>query len=201
MREEAYNTISIQLAQHWTCTLWIKYCVTLEINTVNEHIIIMKNNKEFKSTFEILKEIAAVQDKLSDIDKANVLEQLFGKRQANIGASILKNFDQANRALDASLNSAGSAATEHDRWMQSIEASENKAKTAVEEFSNAFMSSSLVKFSYDAKAGILGFLTEITEKIGALPLAASGLAGALSLKNKGNSNMNMPCSICYDAAA
>ena len=45
MREEAYNTISIQLAQHWTCTLWIKYCVTLEINTVNEHIIIMKNNK------------------------------------------------------------------------------------------------------------------------------------------------------------
>ena len=146
---------------------------------------IMKNNKEFKSTFEILKEIAAVQDKLSDIDKANVLEQLFGKRQANIGASILKNFDQANRALDASLNSAGSAATEHERWMQSIEASENKAKTAVEEFSNAFMSSGLVKFSYDAKAGILGFLTEITEKIGALPLAASGLAGALSLKNKG----------------
>ena len=163
--------------------------------------ILEADGKTFKSTYEIIKGIAKEWNNLSDIDQAGLLEAIAGKRQANIVSATLNNMADLEKSMDVTQNATGSAMAEHERWMQSIEASENKAKTAVEEFSNAFMSSSLVKFSYDAQAGILGFLTQVTEKLGALPLASTALMGALSFKNKGSSNMNMPCSICYDAAA
>lgn len=105
---------------------------------------------------------------------------------------MLLNFDKAEKALYAAQNSTGSAMAEHARWAQSIEAAEQRAATAFQEFSVTVMNSELVKGVYDAGAGILGFLTNIIEKLGAIPALAAAVAGALSFKNYGISKMNMP---------
>lgn len=146
---------------------------------------IMKNANEYKSVFTILEEIAKVYDDLTDVSQANVLEILFGKRQANIGAAILGNFDIAANAMQASMDSAGSAQKEYQKWLTSVEAKQKRAEAAFQGFSNAIMSSELIKGYYDTSKGILGFLTTLTEQLGALPVLASAAAAALSFKNVG----------------
>ena len=147
--------------------------------------ILEADGQTFKSTYQIIKELADVWGGLSDINQASLLEMIAGKRQSNIVAATLNNMADLEKSMSVTTNAEGSAMTEHERWMQSIEASEAKAQAAVEEFSNAFMSSSLVKFSYDASTGILGFLTKITEAVGALPTALAGLSGIASMFGKG----------------
>ena len=147
--------------------------------------ILEEDQETFKSTYQIIKEIAEVWDGLSDINQASLLEMIAGKRQSNIVAATLNNMADLEKSMSVTTNAEGSAMTEHDRWMQSIEASEARAQAAVEEFSNSFMSSALVKFTYDAKTGILGFLTTITDTIGGLPVALTGLSGIMSMMGKG----------------
>lgn len=164
---------------------------------------IMIDDANFKDLYQIMSELSVAYEKLADIDKANVTEILFGKLRANIGASILQNFDQAQKALNVAQNSAGSAMNEHARWLQSIEASEAQAAAAFEELSSKIMSSDLVKGFYDAETSVIGFLSNLIDLTGsAIPLVSSLAAGLLSLKgNVGISKVNMPCPTFLGAVA
>ena len=44
----------------------------------------MQDADTYKSTYDVLKDIAKVWDKLTDKQRAGTLENLFGKRQANV---------------------------------------------------------------------------------------------------------------------
>lgn len=153
---------------------------------------IMIDDANFKDIYQIMQELSVATRELEQVDRNNVNEILFGKRQANIGASIFQNFDQAEKALKAAQNSAGSAMTEHARWMESIEASEARATAAYEQFSNTVLSSDLIKAGYDAQTGILGLLTNIIDKLGAIPTLAGAAAAALSFKGAGISSEYAP---------
>lgn len=83
---------------------------------------IMKNANEFKSTYQIMDELAAKWKDLTDIQQASVTELIAGKRQGNIVSSLMTNFDTARDALETSLNSSGSAMREHAKWSESLEA-------------------------------------------------------------------------------
>ena len=144
---------------------------------------IMLDDNTFKDIYVILEEISEVYDSLTDIGRANVTEILFGKLRANVGTSILQNFDQAQKALGIANNSMGSATKEHSKWMDSIEASEAKAAASFEEFSNSMLNSDVVKGFYDIEASFLGFLTNVIDKCGsATPIVAALGAAFLSLK-------------------
>lgn len=49
------------------------------LNMTDGAVNIFKDNGEFKSTYEIMDGIAEVYDRLSDPDKANLLETIAGK--------------------------------------------------------------------------------------------------------------------------
>lgn len=83
---------------------------------------IMKNANEFKSTYDIMDELAAKWKDLTDIQQASITELIAGKRQGNIVSGLMSNFDTAREALDVSLKSSGSAMREHEKWQQSLEA-------------------------------------------------------------------------------
>lgn len=68
---------------------------------------IMLDSKNFKSTYQIMKEISEVWGSLSDVTQANVTEMLAGKRNANSVAAILNGFDVAESAMESAANSAG----------------------------------------------------------------------------------------------
>ena len=81
-----------------------KQLLALTGNKVN----IMLDSKNFKSTYQILKELASVWGQLSDVTQANILEKIGGKRNANVVSAILNNFTIAEEALATAQNSAGS---------------------------------------------------------------------------------------------
>ena len=84
-------------------------------------VSVMQDADTFKSTYQILKDMNTVWDNLSDKTQADALELMFGKQRANIGASVLKNFDAAERAMEEMAKSAGNAEAEMKIAMDSIE--------------------------------------------------------------------------------
>lgn len=141
---------------------------------------IMKDEKTFKSTYDIILGISKVWKDLSDIDQAALLELLAGKRQGNALAAAITNMDDAVDALQASMTSEGAAMAEHEKWMNSIEAKQKQFKAQYEVFANTFLNSGLIKGTFDAGTGILGWITSLTEKFGALPTLLATLTPFMS---------------------
>lgn len=132
---------------------------------------IMLDDATYKSTYQILDELAQVWDKLDDKDitQANVLELLFGKRQANVGAGLLENFDIARDALKTALDAEGSALKENEIFLESIQGHLNKLSAAWETFSYDFLDSEFVKGVVDFLTKVVNLLDDLTNAIGPLP--------------------------------
>ena len=135
---------------------------------------IMLNENTFKSTYQIMDELANKWEDLSDIAQASIIELMAGKHQGNVFASLMQNFDVAREALDTSLTSSGSAMQEHAKWSESLEARLNKLKAAWQGLSQAFLSSDFLKGALDAVIGLVDGITKLIDTFGALPTLLTG---------------------------
>lgn len=142
---------------------------------------IMADDSTFKSTYEIIEGISKVWADMEDVDQAALLELLAGKRQGNALASTITNFTDAQKAMQISLTSAGSAMAEHSKWLDSIEAKQQRFSAQYSDFAQSILDSDLVKGTFEAGTGLLGWLTSIVETVGALPPLVSALYGIHSL--------------------
>lgn len=165
---------------------------------------IMKDSAgtEFKSTYQILKEISAVWDKLTDVSKANVTEMLGGKRNSNAVLSVIEQFSIAEKSMEDAANSSNSAMTEQERMMDSIEGRLKRLNASFEKFSNDVLSSDLVKFFVTLATKIVDAADGMVNLAGSIPAITAAISGVLSvmqmsgkLKN-GAGKVNMPSYIC-----
>ena len=143
---------------------------------------IMLDENTFKSTYDIMDELSAKWQDLTNIQQASITELIAGKRQGNVISSLMSNFDIAREALQTSLNSEGSAIAEHEKWMTSLEAKTLQLKAAWEELSQAFLDDSGLKNLVDTGTTILSILTKIVDTFGSLPTLLTIVAGAMSFK-------------------
>lgn len=143
---------------------------------------IMLDENTFKSTYDIMDELSAKWQDLTNIQQASITELIAGKRQGNVISSLMSNFDIAREALQTSLNSEGSAIAEHEKWMTSLEAKTLQLKAAWEELSQAFLDDSGLKNLVDTGTTILSILTKIVDTFGSLPTLLAIVAGAMSFK-------------------
>lgn len=150
---------------------------------------IMLNDTTFKSTYDIMDELAVKWKDLTDIQQGSIIELIAGKRQGNVVSSLMSNFDIARDALETSMNSEGSAMAEHAKWMESLEAKINQLQATWQELSQAFMDDGFLKGLVDAGTDILSFLTAIIDKIGALPALITAITSVMSFKNVGRDKM------------
>jgi len=128
---------------------------------------------EYKSTYELLRDISEIYDELTDKQQAQLLEKLAGKRQGQIVAAILNNFEAVDKSLETMSNSAGSAMREMEIIEESLEFKLNALKeTAVGVFQNLFQTDEMGIF--------IDFLTKILEGIDAVT-SALGLFGTVLL--------------------
>ena len=119
---------------------------------------IMKDKDTYKNTYEIIKELSAVWKSLSDITQANVLEQLGGKRNANVVAALLNNFEDAGAAMKAAQNAAGSATAENEKYLDSINGKLQKTQALFQSISSEAINSDLVKFLLDVGNGLMSIV-------------------------------------------
>lgn len=142
-----------------------------------QKVDIMANADEFKSTIQIMRELAAVWDQLSDINQANLLERIGGKRNASVVASLLTNFDDVEEALKSAQNSEGSALKENEKYLDSINGRLEVLKATWQSISSEILQSGAVK-GFLQIAQVIGNITDgLIRFNGALPTV--GMAAGL----------------------
>lgn len=145
---------------------------------------IMVDDSNFKSTYQILTEIAKVWDEMSDVSQASALELMFGKRQGSIGAAILQNVEVAENAYATSLSAAGSAEKENAVYLESIQGRLDKLTASYQVLSSDLIGSDLVKTVVSGATTILDLLDGIVSHLGSLPTLAGAAALAFSSYSK-----------------
>lgn len=133
---------------------------------------IMADATTFKNTTEILREMSSAWSDMTDIERAAALELMGGKRQANILASIIKNYDTVDDVIETSLDSQNSAYEENAKWMDSIEGKMTEFKNAVQSLWQDVLGSNAIKDVISLGTG----LVNIVDTIGAIPTILGGIA-------------------------
>ena len=142
------------------------------------NVDIMDGDK-FKSTFEIFKELGAVWDKLSDVDKSNIGSNLFGAENINTAYAILENYKQLDNVMNDLEDSAGSVNDEYNRYMDSTEAKVQQFKEEVSQIWTSLISSDLTKGVMDSANKLIKLFGD-----GKLVLAGFGLVLSSIFKGK-----------------
>ena len=138
---------------------------------------------EYKNTVEILRELSKIWDELSETSRTNITELIGGGvRNANVIASLMSNFKIVEDALATSMDSAGSALAENEKYLDSIQGKVNKLNASWETLSSVVVDTDLVKGVVDAGRMLVDTLTWIIDKFGGLgvALAAAPLMKAVS---------------------
>ena len=139
---------------------------------------IMIDEDTFKSSYQIMKELSAVWDEISDISQANILEMIAGKRNANAVSALIQNFDIAEDVIKTAANSTGSALVENEKYLDSIQGKIAEFQAAFEAFSAAILDSELIKFVIEGGTDILNILTAIGEQLGSFPMLIGSIVTA-----------------------
>jgi len=121
---------------------------------------------QLKSTFDILKELSGKWKDLTPDQQKYYAALIGGKQQVDVVTSVISNFGSAIGATESAMNSAGSAAKENEKYLNSI-----KGKTAM--FNSEFQKMSAQLIDSDFVKGVVDFGTGLikvmTAADGALP--------------------------------
>ena len=146
----------------------------------------------YRSTYDILVDIAKVWDQINNQDQQALLYMLGGARQANVVASIIKNVEDAEKAVEAAANSSGSAVAENEKYLDSIAGKLSQFTAQFQSLSTTLIDSEVPKFFIDAGTGALQFFEAINKTVGVLPTLIGLLSGGLTLAGQKAGKVNMP---------
>lgn len=152
---------------------------------------IMKDSQNFKSTYEIMKGIANVWNDLTDTSKAAIIEKIAGKQRGNTITALLTNMSQADKIVNDSIGSAGSAMSECEKYLDSIQGRIQGFQTSIENLSATLINGDLVKFGITSGTQIIDVLDKIS-KFGVLETLIPAVMAGLSFKNVGKQLLKMP---------
>ena len=144
---------------------------------------IMLDDKTFKSTYEIMKDLSKVWGDLADIDRANILELIGGKRNANAVTSLLTNFEDAEKALQTAAQASGSALAENEKYLNSIAGKLSVSQSKFESFSTDLTDSTYVKAMVDLGSILLTVLDTLQKIHALLPIIGISVATILARIN------------------
>ena len=91
----------------------------------------------------------------------------------------MENYDKASEYMDVAANSSGTAVKKYEAYLDSIAAKSEAFKASFQELSSTIIDSDLIKGTFDAGTGILGFLNAVIKTMGTVPTAA-GVGGIVS---------------------
>ena len=150
------------------------------IKAMTGYDILEEDGKTFKSIYDIVLNISKAWSDLSDVDRSSLLQALAGEQQSNALAAALSSPDILEKSYQEATNSAGSAAEEQKKYQESIQYSIDQTKAKLEELSQDFLSSSLVKGVINSGGGLIGFLDNAITKGNELKLTLPTIIGLIS---------------------
>lgn len=163
---------------------------TQVLNLSHGRVNIFKDDGSFKSTYEIMDNIAEIYYDLTDTNRADLLETIAGKNRANDVASLISNWENVEKALVAATNAEGTAAEEQEKWIQSLQGHLEQLGAAWESLSNNFLSSGFLKGLVDGLTSLVNIIDVVMDKFGVMPVLIGAISMALSFKGIGFVKLN-----------
>lgn len=166
------------------------------VNALSKHnVSLVDMNGNYRTTYDIVKDIAAIWKDLSNIEQSAVAEQLAGTRQQNVFFSIIEQFQEASGAMAAMESSSGALQNSYDKYLLSMKAHTDMFSAAVNELSTNLASSSLVKAGVDIGRSFVSVLSEITDKLewigGIIPVISGFITFLIAANLKSIFNLGM----------
>ena len=135
------------------------------------HVSLTDINGEYRSTYDIMKDIAAEWDKMTSMEQAALATQLAGTRQQTVFYSVINQFKEATGAMDAMADSAGTLSQAYDVYLDSTQAHINQFKAAFQQFGYNLFENDVLRFFIDIGTGIVNALNKVDgliDKLGGL---------------------------------
>lgn len=146
---------------------------------------IMADEDTFKSTAEIIKEVGAVWNHLSDVSQAATLEKLAGKNRASTVAGLIENYETIDKVIEAASNADNSALDENQKVIESIDGRIQQLSNRVQEFWQTVINGDSIKWIIDSTTTVLEVLTNIISKLHLIPTLLGGIGAGIAIKNVG----------------
>lgn len=144
------------------------------LSALKEPIKIMEND-EWRAFPDILNDIAAQWQDLTDKEKAYIATTMGGTRQRNYLLTLLddlsKSAEGGSRAMElykGALESTGIAMDKYATYEESVTAAQGRLNAAMEEFYSTLMNGSILRGWYDGLATIVNIINKATESTGGL---------------------------------
>lgn len=138
---------------------------TLQIYGLTVKKVLDDGSLGMKSTYEIFKDISGIWSELDDFARTHLLESIAGKQQANVASAIISNWETAEKAVGLAVNSVGSAQTEYNIYLESMEASSAKFQNALNGLYQKIISSEDVTELIDMGTKLVEMLGNINPEI------------------------------------
>lgn len=145
------------------------------------NIAIYDQQGQLLSLWEVLSQVAEIWPDLTKNEQAYYLNTQAGANQSQNLAAILANFNTALEANEVALNSAGSAAQENERYMESLSAKLATLQSSFQNLSNSVLESDLVKFFLDLANAFLELLNDMPPLVTQFGLLSGVMTGVFGL--------------------
>lgn len=153
------------------------------IDALTRHnVALVDANGEYRKTYDIIKDIAGVWGQMTSMQKSAVVEALAGTRQQNIFASLMTQFDDAEKAMKRMETAAGELQDSYDIYLNSIKAHTQQLKAAFDELSVKVVNSDFVKGVVDFVRKLVEGLSKLVDSVGTLGVALAAFGSLAIIK-------------------
>lgn len=155
------------------------------LNLTHGAVNIFDKQGEFRSTYDILMDIAAVYKDLTSTEQADLLETIAGKNRANDVAAFLSNAENAAGMVEAAENSAGSAANENAKYLESLQGRITSLQASLQTLSVSFLNSDFLSGAVGGVNDFVQAITGLINEVGPIPALMGAVGAAMSVMDKG----------------
>lgn len=142
---------------------------------------IMLDEDTYKSTAQIIKELGAVYNQMSDVSQASLLETIAGKNRASTIEGLLQNYKIIDEVISAAENADGSALKENEKYLESIDGKIEQLTNSIQEFWYTVLDTDTVTWVLDSLTSIINLVTDLIDKFGVLPSLMGTAGGAFGV--------------------
>lgn len=148
----------------------------------NYKVSLVDVNGEYKSTYEIMQEIAAEWHNMTSMEQAAIAELVAGTRQQVVFYSIVEHFDEATNAMKAMSDSAGTLSESYNIYLGTTAAQLERFDIAWKTFSMDFVDSSTLKGIINIGTGLLNIADKLQRVNWLIPTIILGINTIKALK-------------------
>ena len=137
------------------------------------NVRLTKANGEFRSTYDILSDIASQWNNMTSMEQSALATELAGNRQQEVFFSLIEQFQEASGAMESMADSSGYLKRAYAENMEGVTAHINAFKASFQKMSSDVVSSDTIKYIIDIGKAVVNVVDSLAKINMILPAIVS----------------------------